>query len=80
MGTIGPMRLLLFLLAGVLSAQTWDIVIGQGRVIDAEIGLDGVRWIGIRGGTIGAVSTEPLQGRTMIDAKGTFAPTITMPD
>jgi hypothetical protein len=30
------MRLLLFLLAGVLSAQTWDIVIEQGRVIDPE--------------------------------------------
>ena len=65
------MRLFLFLLAGVLSAQTWDLVIGQGRVIDPETGLDGVRWIGISGRTrFGAVSTEPLQGRTTIDAKG----------
>ena len=39
-------------------------------MIDPETGLDGVRWIGIRGRTIGAVSTEPLQGRTTIDAKG----------
>ena len=29
-----------------------------------------MRWIGISGRTIGAVSTEPLQGRTTIDAKG----------
>ena len=64
------MRLLLFLLAGVLSAQTWDVVIGGGRVIDPETGLDGVRWVGIRGGTIGAVSSTALQGATSIDAHG----------
>ena len=64
------MLILLLLLAGSLSAQTWDIVIGNGRVIDPETGLDGVRWVGIRDGTIGAVSTTPLQGRTIVDASG----------
>ena len=38
-----PMLLLLLLLAGTLSAQTWDVVIGNGRVIDPETGLDAVR-------------------------------------
>lgn len=64
------MLLLLLLLAGSLSAQTWDIVIANGRVVDPESGLDGVRWVGIRGGSIGAISTTPLQGNTVIDARG----------
>src|SRR5215475_15582951 len=64
------MLFLLLLLAGTLSAQTWDIVIGNGRVLDPETGLDGMRWIGIRAGVIGAISTTPLQGRTVIDARG----------
>jgi N-acyl-D-aspartate/D-glutamate deacylase len=64
------MLLLLLLLAGTLSAQTWDVVIGNGRVIDPETGLDAVRWVGIRGGNIGAISASPLEGRTVIDARG----------
>jgi len=59
-----------FLLAGVLSGQTYDIVIANGRVIDPETNVDAVRWIGINGGAIRAVSTKALQGRTTIDAKG----------
>jgi N-acyl-D-aspartate/D-glutamate deacylase len=64
------MLLLLLLLAGALSVQTWDVVIGNGRVIDPETGLDAVRWVGIRGGTIGAISATALKGRTVIDARG----------
>lgn len=64
------MLVLLILLAGTLSAQTWDLVIGNGRVIDPETGLDAVRWVGIRGGTIGAISATPLQGAAVIDARG----------
>jgi len=64
------MRFLLLLLAGTLSAQTWDLVIANGRVIDPETGLDAVRWVGIRGANIGAISATALQGRTMIDARG----------
>src|SRR5262252_806789 len=62
--------LLLLLLGGTLSAQTWDIVIANGRVIDPESGLDAVRWVGVRGGTIAAVSATPLEGTTVIDARG----------
>jgi cytosine/adenosine deaminase-related metal-dependent hydrolase len=65
------MRLILLLLiASTLPAQDWDVVIANGRVIDPETKLDAVRWVGIRGGTIGAVSSSPLTGRTTIDAKG----------
>lgn len=51
-------------------ARAYDIVILNGRVIDPESGLDGVRSLGIRGGRIAAVSRSALPGRVMIDARG----------
>ena len=48
----------------------YDLVIRNGRVIDPESGLDGVRSLGIRNGRIAALSTGPLQGRAVIDARG----------
>jgi dihydroorotase len=60
----------LALLVTPLFAQTYDIVIANGRVMDPESGLDAVRNVGIRGRSIAAISQSPLQGRTMIDAKG----------
>ncbi|MCU1261041.1 MAG: dihydroorotase [Bryobacterales bacterium] len=62
--------LLFFLFAAALPAQTYDIVIANGRVIDPETNLDAVRWVGIDHGTIRAVSTKALHGRATIDAKG----------
>ena len=47
---------------------SYDLVVANGRVLDPESGLDGVRHIGIRGGAIAAVSTAPLQGTRVIDA------------
>ncbi len=50
----------LFLFAtAALSAQTYDLVIANGRVIDPETHLDAVRSLGIDGATIRAVSTKP---------------------
>jgi N-acyl-D-aspartate/D-glutamate deacylase len=48
----------------------FDIVIRGGRVMDPETGLDAVREVGIRGGTIARLSTEPLSGARVLDAKG----------
>jgi N-acyl-D-aspartate/D-glutamate deacylase len=48
----------------------YDVVIRNGRVMDPASGLDAVRNVGIRGGTIRAITAEPLSGRTVIDAKG----------
>jgi len=45
-------------------------VIANGRVIDPESGLDAVRHVGIRGGTIDAISETPLGGTHVIDASG----------
>jgi N-acyl-D-aspartate/D-glutamate deacylase len=52
------------------AAPAYDIVIRNGRVMDPATGLDAVRNVGINAGTIRAVSTKPLAGRTVIDAKG----------
>ena len=52
------------------SSAGFDIVLANGRVMDPESNLDAVRYIGIRNGKIAAISTRPLRGRTMIDAKG----------
>lgn len=50
--------------------ESFDFVLKGGRVIDPETGLDAIRNVGIRGDTIAAVSTEPLQGKRIIDASG----------
>ncbi len=51
-------------------AGIYDLVIANGRVMDPESGLDEVRNLGIRGGKIALVSSEALQGKQTIDAKG----------
>ena len=56
--------------AVALAAQTFDIVLANGRVMDPETNLDAVRNVGIRDGKIAAVSEAALEGRTVIDAKG----------
>jgi dihydroorotase-like cyclic amidohydrolase len=48
----------------------FDVVVANGRVIDPETGLDGVRSVGIRNGRIAAISRSPLRGRTVLDATG----------
>lgn len=50
--------------------ESFDVVLRSGRVIDPETGLDAIRNVGIRGDTIAAVSTEPLEGKRIIDASG----------
>ena len=51
------------------SAQDfYDVVVLNGRVIDPESGLDGVRSMGIRGRRIEAITIGPLQGKETIDA------------
>src|SRR5207245_7337115 len=58
--------------ATVTGVQTCalPIYLPAGRVIDPESKLDGVRWIGITGGKVTAVSGTPLQGKAAIEAKG----------
>ena len=58
------------LLASASGAQEFDTVLANGRVMDPASGLDAVRYVGITGGKIGAVSETPLNGRTVLDVKG----------
>ena len=53
----------------VLGAE-YDLVIANGRVMDPESGLDGVRNIGITEGKIEAISEVSLDGEEEIDATG----------
>jgi N-acyl-D-aspartate/D-glutamate deacylase len=52
------------------AGEPFDLVLSGGRVLDPETGLDAVRHVGIRGGTIAAVSPTPLRGKAEIDARG----------
>src|SRR5262245_19493236 len=58
------------LFASVLGAQTYDVVLHGGRVMDPESGLDAVRDIAIAGRKIAAISTARPRGKTEIDAAG----------
>jgi len=53
-----------------IAQDDFDIVVAKGRVMDPETGLDGIRYVGIRGASVVAISEQPLRGRTMIDAEG----------
>jgi N-acyl-D-aspartate/D-glutamate deacylase len=52
------------------TAGPFDVVLAGGRVMDPASGLDAVRHVGIRGGTIAAVSATPLTGKANIDVSG----------
>jgi N-acyl-D-aspartate/D-glutamate deacylase len=65
------MRLLFWLaLALPLTAQQYDLVIANGRVMDPASGLDATRYIGVRAGKIASISQAPIRGRQTIDANG----------
>lgn len=76
-------RLLIFiiLLTGFFASQScskrdtstreqYDLVILNGRVIDPETGLDAVRNIGIREGSVLTITEKPVNGKSSIDAAG----------
>src|ERR1700722_17006643 len=64
------MRFLLCLLPPLLAAQSYDVVLRRGRVMDPESGLDAVRDVGITGKKVVAVSPRQLRGKVEIDAAG----------
>jgi N-acyl-D-aspartate/D-glutamate deacylase len=69
------MRFLILLLPSLLAAESYDVVLRGGHVMDPESGLDAVRNVGIRGRKIAAISTSQLRGKVEIDATGlTVAP------
>jgi N-acyl-D-aspartate/D-glutamate deacylase len=65
-----PLLGLFLLIAAVIQAQQFDVVISRGRIIDPETGLDAVRDVAILNGHIAAISEQPLEGRIVIPATG----------
>ena len=56
-------------LAGVSAhAQSYDVVILNGRVMDPETGFDQIANVGINNGWITAITTETIEGEETIDA------------
>lgn len=71
--TLAGAALLLAIAVGapaLRGARNFDLVIANGRVLDPESRLDGVRNIGITGRKIAAISRERLSGTKTIDAAG----------
>ena len=66
----GLLGFLAFVASGALAAQEFDLVLANGRVLDPESQLDAIRHVGIRDGTIAAISTSPLRGKVMVDVTG----------
>jgi N-acyl-D-aspartate/D-glutamate deacylase len=51
-------------------AQSYDLVLEGGRVMDPETGLDAIRNVGISDGTIVAVSESALDGEEILNVAG----------
>ncbi len=61
---------LVALVAAPISAQDYDVVILNGRVMDPETGFDAVANVGIDNGWITAITSEAIEGAETIDATG----------
>jgi N-acyl-D-aspartate/D-glutamate deacylase len=69
------LALLILLEVTTLSAQqttqpVYDRVITGGRVMDPASGLNEVKNIGIQGGRIAVLTTDPVTGKDTVDARG----------
>ena len=62
--------LVLLIIASPAFAQTYDLVIEGGRVMDPETGVDAVRNVGISQGKIARIAADKLAGKRVIAAQG----------
>jgi len=58
------------MLAGQVQAQTYDLVVRGGVVMDPESGLEAVRTVAVGDGKIAAITQKSLRGKRTIDAGG----------
>ena len=56
--------------APLAAQQTFDLAIANGRVVDPESGVDGIRHIGVTNGRIAVITPDRLTARATIDATG----------
>lgn len=57
-------------MSSVASAQKFDLVIKNGRVMDPETGFDAVANVGINNGYITKITDQEISGTRLIDAAG----------
>ncbi len=57
-------------IATLASAQNYDVVILNGRVMDPETGYDQIANVGINNGWITEITTDAIDGTETIDAEG----------
>ena len=73
---IGAMRFacLLFICAALLGAQTYDLVLTGGRVLDPKNGVDAPLDVGVRDGRVTAVEAniDPSDAKQAIDVSGLY--------
>jgi hypothetical protein len=77
-GSIGSNQLAALILFAVMAvaspsqvvAQTYDVVINNGRVMDPETNFDGVRNVGVKDGRIVVITEDAISGKETIDASG----------
>src|SRR5271168_51729 len=62
--------LLALLIAAPAVADTYELVIEGGRVMDPETGLDAVRNVGIAHGKVVRIAAESLAGARVLHAQG----------
>jgi N-acyl-D-amino-acid deacylase len=58
------------LFATPVSAQQFDLVINNGRVMDAETMFDSIANVGIKSGRIQVITKQKITGKETIDATG----------
>ena len=51
-------------------AETYDVVINNGRVMDPETNFDGVSNVGVKDGRIVVITEDAISGKETIDASG----------
>lgn len=52
------------------AAETYDLVITNGRIMNPANGLDSIRHIGIKDGSIAVLSRDEIDGEEVVDASG----------
>ena len=56
-------------MSSAVAAETYDLVILEGRVMDPETRLDAVRNVGVKDGKIAVITGDKIQGNETINAK-----------
>jgi hypothetical protein len=69
-GTLVAAILAIIPFSEVGTAETYDLVILKGRVMDPESGLDAIRNVGVKDGKISNITETKIDGKQTIDAAG----------